>query len=88
MDSISSTIEGSILPIAGKMFSEKIITDTEHDLITDPSAKHSAAVTNVVLKAVRVAIETDPNNLDKLKEILLSMGAPISILGTKIGRYI
>ena len=80
-------IEGSVTSIAGQLFAKSIITEPEYDVTTDPSAEHSERVTRAVLKAVRRAIRNDPENLEKLKAILLDEGEPISSLARKISKW-
>ena len=88
-DNVATMIEGPVLlSIATKLFSKSIITDIEYDVIIDPSAEHSTAVTLAVLKAVRIAIASDPKNLEKFKGVLLDEGEPISSLAHKIGKRV
>ena len=86
MERISTIIEGSIIPIAAKLFAKSIIADAEYDMISDPSAEHSVAVTRTVLKATRRAIKSNPAYLKMFQGILLSMDQPISLLAGRIGK--
>lgn len=83
-DDIFTVLDGSLILIAPSIYSKGIISESEYNLIMDPLAKHSSAVTDSVLRAVADAIRINPNHFDTFKRILIEIGPPISELAFKI----
>ena len=84
-DGIAEVIGSSMISIASHLYAKSILTETEYDIISDPSAEHSTTVTRAILTAVRKAIAADPNHLETFKGILVDEGEPISSLARMIG---
>ena len=58
IDTIATSIQGSLDSIAGQAYAKEVITQQEYELTMDPAAKHSTRCINKIMKQVGKVIET------------------------------
>ena len=74
IDTIATSIQGSLDSIAGQAYSKEVITQQEYELTMDPAAKHSTRCINKIMKQVGKVIETKPKTIEDFISVLADMG--------------
>lgn len=77
---IAEAIQSNITTIADQALSKNLITQTEYEITTDPSGKHSDRLTTILFTALDKHIQLRPQDLkDKFIPILNKMDDPAGL---------